>query len=52
MKEDNKQDIKFGASVSASYMSVTATSKFDYGTSQQTAREEAHKQMRQQTEKL
>ena len=52
VKEDNKQDIKFGASVSASYASVTATSNFDYGTSQQTAREETHKRMRQQTEKL
>jgi hypothetical protein len=52
VKEDNKQDIKFGASVTASYASVTATSNFDYGTSQQTAREETHKRMRQQTEKL
>lgn len=52
VKEDNKQDIQLGASVSASYMSVTATSKFDYGTSQQTAREQTHKQMREQTEKL
>lgn len=52
VKEDNKQDIKFGASVTASYASVTATSNFDYGTSQQTAREESHKRMRQQTEKL
>jgi hypothetical protein len=52
VKEDNKQDIKFGASVSASYMSITATSNFDYGTSQQTAREQTHKQMREQTEKL
>ena len=52
VKEDNKQDIKFGASISASYASVTATSNFDYATSQQTAREESHKRMRQQTEKL
>ncbi len=52
VKEDNKQDIKFGASVTASYASVTATSSFDYGTSQQTAREETHRRMRRQTEKL
>ncbi len=52
VKEDNKQDIKFGASISASYASVTATSSFDYNNSQQIAREETHKRMRQQTEKL
>ncbi|MET0299307.1 MAG: hypothetical protein ABW036_06085, partial [Flavitalea sp.] len=52
VKEDNKQDIKFGASVTASYAGVTATSNFDYNNSQQTAREETHKRMRQQTEKL
>lgn len=52
VKEDNKQDIKFGASVTASYASVTATANFDYNNSQQIAREETHKRMRQQTEKL
>jgi hypothetical protein len=52
VKEDNKQDIKFGASVTASYASVTATSSFDYGSSQSTAREETHRRMRSQTEKL
>ncbi len=52
VKEDNKQDVKFGASVTASYASVTATSSFDYGTSQQSAREETHRRMRRQTEKL
>ena len=52
VKEDNKQDIKFGASVTASYASVSATSSFDYATSQQNAREESHRRMRQQTEKL
>jgi hypothetical protein len=52
VKEDNKQDIKFGASVTASYASVTATSSFDYTNSQQTAREQTHKRMREQTEKL
>jgi hypothetical protein len=52
VKEDNKEDIKFGASVTASYASVTATSSFDFNTSQQKSREETHKRMRQQTEKL
>lgn len=52
VKEDNKQDIKFGASVTASYAGITASSSFDYNNSQQTAREETQKKMRQQTEKL
>lgn len=52
IKRDNKQDIKFGASVTASYASVSATSTFDFSDSQQTAREETHKRTRQQTEKL
>jgi hypothetical protein len=52
VKEDNKQDIKFGVSTTISFGSVTATSSFDYNNSQQTAREETHKRMRQQTEKL
>jgi hypothetical protein len=52
VKEDNQQDVKFGASVQASYASIQATSSFDYGNTQQMAREATHKQMRQQTEKL
>ena len=52
VKEDNSRDIKFGASVTASYASVSATTSFDYASSQKTSRESAHKQMRQQTEKL
>ncbi len=52
VKEDNSQDIKFGASVTASYASVSATTSFDYAQSQKTGRETAHKTMRQQTEKL
>lgn len=52
IKNDNKQDVKFGASVSASYASITAKSSFDYATTQQVAREETHKRMRRQTEKL
>ncbi|HEY0346659.1 MAG TPA: hypothetical protein VGC60_00770 [Pyrinomonadaceae bacterium] len=52
VKEDNQRDIKFGASVKASYGSIEATSSFDYANSQKMARETTHKQMRQQTEKL
>jgi hypothetical protein len=52
VKEDNGRDIKFGASVTASYASISATSSFDYANSQKTSRESAHRQMRQQTEKL
>ncbi|MDZ4710764.1 MAG: hypothetical protein SGI89_00400 [bacterium] len=52
VKDDNEQDIKFGASVKASYASVEATSSFDYNNTQKTAREKTHKVMREQTEKL
>jgi hypothetical protein len=52
VKEENQQDTKFGASVTGSYASVTATSSFDYAASQKEARETTHKKMRQQTEKL
>jgi hypothetical protein len=52
VKEDNQREVKFGASVQASYASIEATSSFDYSSSQQRARETTHKQMRQQTEKL
>jgi hypothetical protein len=52
VKQDNQQDIKFGASVTASYGSIEATSSFDYANSQKLAREATHKRMRQQTEKL
>jgi hypothetical protein len=52
VKSNNQQDIKFGASVVASYASVQATSSFDYANSQQNARETTHRLMRQQTEKL
>lgn len=52
VKQDNEQDIKFGASVTASYASIEATSSFDYNRSQKQARETTHKRMRQQTEKL
>jgi hypothetical protein len=52
VKQDNRQDVKFGASVQASYASIEATSSFDMTNSQQMAREVTHKQMRQKTEKL
>jgi hypothetical protein len=52
VKEDNDRDIKFGASVTASYASIEATSSFDYNNSQKLARETTHKRLRQQTEKL
>jgi len=52
VKQDNQQDVKFGASVQASYASIEATSSFDMTNSQQMAREVTHKQMRQKTERL
>jgi hypothetical protein len=52
VKTDNEQDIKLGAQVSGSYGTVTASASFDYNSSQKVAREETHKRMRQQTEKL
>jgi hypothetical protein len=52
VKQDNDRDIKSGASVTASYASIEATSSFDYSNSQKLARETTHKRMRQQTEKL
>ena len=52
VKEDNQSDVKFGASTTASYGSVSATASFDYGASQSTSREAAHKRMRTQTDKL
>lgn len=52
VKEDNSRDVKFGASTTASYGSISATASFDYSASQKEARETTHKKMRQQTEKL
>lgn len=52
VKESNDRDIKLGASVTATYGSIEASSSFDYSNSQQQARENTHKRMRQQTEKL
>ena len=52
VKEDNSKDVKFAASVTASYGSIEATSSFDLNNSQQQSRERTHKHMRQQTDKL
>ncbi len=52
VKQDNRRDVKFGASVQASYASIEATSSFDMTNSQQMAREVTHRQMRQKTERL
>jgi hypothetical protein len=52
VKDDNTKDVKFAASVSASYGSIEATSSLDLGNSQQQSRESTHKHMREQTDKL
>jgi len=56
VKEDNKNDMKFGANVSASeswvWGSANQSASFDMNTTQQTAREQTHKHMRKQSQKL
>jgi hypothetical protein len=52
VKQENGQDVKAGASVTASYGSVQATASFDYASSQKLARETTHKRMREQTDKV
>lgn len=56
VKQDNKNDLKLGASVTVNQSwasgSSTATASLDMQKTQQNAREVAHKRMRQQTEKL
>jgi hypothetical protein len=52
VKQENDQDTKLGASVTASYASIQATSSLDYSNSQKEAREITHKRMREQTTKL
>jgi hypothetical protein len=52
VKQDNQQDIKFGASVSASFAGITASSNFDLKNTQKQAREISHKHMRKQSTKL
>ena len=52
VKEDNRRDVKFAASVTASYGSIEASSSLDMNNSQQQSRETTHKHMREQTDKL
>ena len=52
VKAENQQDTKFGASVTASYASIQATSSLDFANSHRNARETTHKRMREQTEKV
>jgi hypothetical protein len=56
VREDNRNDFKFGASATANQSwvggSASATASLDLGTTQTKAREETHRHMRQQTEKL
>lgn len=56
VKEDNRNDLKLGASLTVNQSwgsgSATATGSLDMTTTQSTARESAHKRMREQSEKL
>ncbi|HLG56699.1 MAG TPA: hypothetical protein VI485_15275 [Vicinamibacterales bacterium] len=56
VKEENRNDIKFGFTNTASYstpvFSDTATGSFSLDSAKSTSRERTHKQMRQQSEKL
>ncbi|HLQ36293.1 MAG TPA: hypothetical protein VK348_00730, partial [Planctomycetota bacterium] len=56
VKQDNENNTKFGASVSANerwvWGDANETATVEFGNTQKQAREETHKHMRQQTEKL
>jgi len=52
VKENQQQNIHFGAAVEGSYASITASSDFTYENSQHKAREESHKLLRQQSQKM
>jgi hypothetical protein len=56
VKEDNRQDLKLGATVTVNQSwgsgNLQATASLDMNRTQQTARETTHKRMREQTEKL
>jgi hypothetical protein len=56
VKEDNRSEIKFGANVSAKqswiWGSANQSASFDLKNTHQTAREQSHKHMRLQSEKL
>jgi hypothetical protein len=56
VKDANRNDISFGASADAheswTWGSADQSASFDFGTTQEKAREQTHKQMRQQSDKL
>lgn len=56
VKEENENNTKFGANVSGEqnwvWGEAAQSASFDMGTTQKTAREKSHKQMREQTTKL
>jgi hypothetical protein len=56
VKQDDQQNTKFGVTANSSqnwvWGSANESASFDLGTTQQTARENTHKQMRQQTQTL
>lgn len=56
VKQDNRNEMKFGASVTAEqnwvWGSAQETASFDYTTTQQNAREQSHKHMVQQSKKV
>ena len=56
VKQDNKSDLKLGASLTVNQSwgtgNATATASLNMDTTQDTARESTHKRMREQTEKL
>lgn len=56
VKQDNKTDLKLGASLTVNQSwgtgNATATASLNMDNTQQTARENTHKRMREQTEKL
>ncbi|MES0110166.1 hypothetical protein [Mesorhizobium sp. M0013] len=52
VRQENQRDTKFGASLSLQYAALLANTSYDLNTSQQLSREETHRRMRSQTEKL
>ena len=52
VRDENSQDIKAGASVTAHLYGVSATANFDYASSQKQRARTTHKRNREQTDKL
>jgi hypothetical protein len=52
MKEVSNNDLSLGASVTASYGSISATSDFDMSQTQERSRDEVHKHLREQSSKI